>query len=269
MDMGGLLYEVRHRVAYLTLNRPDHFNSINNELRNGLRSAVHNINSDDDIDVVVITGSGKAFCAGGDVKIMEENLAKGLSFDDRLTTYRADVADMVKLIYSILVPVIAGINGHAFGAGVGIALLCDYRVTSDEAKFGLPFAKRGLIPDWGASYFLPRLVGTGKALELTASGRTFTASEALRLGLVDRVVPAASLGIEIQSICASIQQSGRTANVATKSIMRDSLYRSLDDALEAEAKSQSQRYCSDEHIEGVMSFIEKRPADFTKKGASS
>lgn len=262
MDLGSLLYEVEGGVATITLNRPENYNSISDEMRDGLREAIARIKASDEVGVVVITGAGKAFCAGGDVKKMVSNLDLDLTYEDRLATYRKDVADMVTLIKSIEQPVIAKINGHAFGAGCSIAMLCDYRIAAESAKFGLPFGKRGLVPDWGASYFLPRLIGLAKAIELTTTGKTLTAPQALNYGLVDRIAPDISLNLEVATLCRQMMESGPVANRESKKLMQESMERSLAEALEQEAVIQSERYCSDEHKEGVRSFVEKRSPNF-------
>lgn len=264
MNHTELLFSVDDGIAKISLNRPASYNAISDTMREELREVLSLIADSEEIDVVVLTGMGKAFCAGGDVKKMEENLGKRLSYDERLLTYRKDAADMVKLFQRVEQPIVAAINGHAFGAGCSIAMLCDYRIASDSAKFGLPFGKRGLVPDWGATYSLPRLVGLSNAIELVASGRTITATEAKQLGLVNRVVPSTSLSLEVHNLCKGFQSSGPEATRKAKLLMREALQLGAQEALEVEAQAQSERYCSSEHMEGVLSFLEKRAPKYRK-----
>lgn len=263
--MPQILLEVRNYVATITLNRPDAYNAISDQMRVELRDAIECINKDKDIRIAVITGAGKAFCAGGDIKLMKERIDQRIPYSERLETYRVDVAGMVKTIKSIRQPLIAAINGAAFGAGCSIALLCDIRIAADRAKFGLPFGKRGLVPDWGATYFLPRLIGVSKAMELTATGRSIDAQTALKMGLVNAIAPADELMECVHAYCADMLQSSPASLMEGKAAMYCSLAAELDAALEREAQVQSACYCSDDHREGVDSFLDKRDANFTGK----
>lgn len=264
MEYADILFTVRNQTATITLNRPEAYNAISDRMRNDLRAAVEVIQDPaKDIRIVVITGAGKAFCSGGDIKLMKERIDGDTSFRERLETYRTDVAGMVKCIKSIRQPVIAQINGAAFGAGCSIAMLCDIRIASDRVKFGLPFGKRGLIPDWGATFFLPRLVGRSRAIELMATGRSFDAAAALEMGFVNQVVPADMLQETVDWYCSQIMENGPLAVMAAKQAMDAALVSELDTALEQEAQLQSTCYRSQEHREGVESFLEKRPAQFS------
>lgn len=263
MEYTDILFAVDNHIATITLNRPEAYNAISDTMRNNLRAAVDYINDQqNDIRIVVITGAGKAFCSGGDIKLMKERIDADVSFRERLETYRTDVAGMVKCLKSIRQPVIAQINGAAFGAGCSIAMLCDIRIASDQAKFGLPFGKRGLIPDWGATFFLPRLVGRSRAIELMATGRSFDATEALNMGFVNKIVPFDELQGTVDKYCEQILENGPLSVVAGKLAMDAAMVSELDTALEQEAQIQSTCYRSPEHREGVESFLEKRPAKF-------
>lgn len=265
-DVTDIIFDVSNHIATITLNRPEAYNAISDAMREDLREAVDYINNPDhDVRVVVITGAGKAFCSGGDIKLMKERIDADISFRERLETYRKDVAGMVKCLKSIRQPVIARINGAAFGAGCSIAMLCDIRIASDQAKFGMPFGKRGLIPDWGATYYLPRLVGRAKAIELAATGRSFDANEALAMGFVNQIVPFAELSGYVQEYCRMILDNGPFSVMAAKQAMDAALTAELDTALEQESQIQSLCYRSDDHREGVESFLEKRPAQFRGK----
>lgn len=263
MNFTDILFTVSHHTATITLNRPEAYNAISDTMRDNLREAVEMINRpENDIRIVVITGAGKAFCSGGDIKRMKERIDSGVTFHERLETYRRDVAGMVKCLKSIRQPVIARINGAAYGAGCSIAMLCDIRVAADHAKFGMPFGKRGLIPDWGATYFLPRLVGSSKALELAVTGQSFDAEAALSMGFVNKVVPAERLEHCVNDYCNQILDNGPFSVMAVKNTMNQALLQELDTALEQEAQIQSHCFCSEEHREGVESFLEKRPVRF-------
>lgn len=261
-----ILFTVSNHIATITLNRPEAYNAISDAMRESIRDAVDYINEpENDVRIVVITGAGKAFCSGGDIKLMKERIDADVSFRERLLTYRKDVAGMVKCIKSIRQPVIAQINGATFGAGCSIAMLCDIRIASEQAKFGMPFCKRGLIPDWGATYFLPRLVGRSKAIELTVTGQSFDAEYALDIGFVNQVVPLEKLQETVDNYCKQVLENSPYSVMALKSAMDLALESAIDTALEQESIVQSNCYRSDDHREGVESFLEKRPAKFTGK----
>jgi 2-(1,2-epoxy-1,2-dihydrophenyl)acetyl-CoA isomerase len=158
---------------------------------------------------------------------------------------------------------IAKINGAAYGAGCSIAMLCDIRIASAAAKFGMPFGRRGLIPDWGSLYFLPRLVGASQAIALTVTGRSFDAQKALAAGLVNEVVPAEELDAFTKAYCDDILQSSPMSVMESKAAFYASMETELDTMLDLEANIQSACYCSGDHREGVDSFLEKRPPVFT------
>jgi 2-(1,2-epoxy-1,2-dihydrophenyl)acetyl-CoA isomerase len=266
MEYKDIIFKVKNHIATITLNRPDVYNAISDTMRDELREVIDFINENiDDVRIVIITGAGKAFCAGGDINLMKERIEADISYRNRLETYRKDVAGMVKHIKSIRQPVIAVINGAAYGAGCSIAMLCDIRIASDKAKFGLPFGKRGLIADWGATYFLPRLVGLSKAIELTATGKSFDAQLAMQIGFVNAVVPIEDLWKYVEDLCEDILQSSPYSVIKGKAAMTAGLNSELDTALEQEAQIQSECYRSDDHREGVDSFLEKRKAIFTWK----
>jgi len=260
-----LIFEVNGSIATITLNRPEAFNAISDRMRNELRHIIDCLNADEEIRIVIITGAGKAFCAGGDIKLMKQNIEKNLSYRERLDTYRRDVAGMVKEMRGIRQLVIAKINGAAFGAGLSIAMLCDIRIAAATAKFGMPFGKRGLVPDWGSLYFLPRLVGATKAIALTATGRSFNARKALDVGLIDEMVDSEQLNNFVDLYCADILQSSPLSVIESKQAFYQNMSCELDTALENEARVQSKCYCSDDHREGVECFLEKRAAKFTGK----
>lgn len=263
MPYEHILFSVEDHIATVTLNRPEAYNAISDQMRNELREVTALLRGNRDIRVLVVTGAGRAFCAGGDIKLMKRRVEQGVDYRERLESYRRDVADMVRELRGIRQPTVAALNGPTYGAGCSIAMLCDIRIASEQAKLGLPFGKRGLIPDWGATYFLPRLVGASKAVELTAAGESLTAREALRIGLINRVVPDGELLEQTYAFCRALLQSSPLSVMSGKEAIYKSLNCELDTALEREARMQSACFCSDDHREGVDCFLEKRPARFT------
>jgi 2-(1,2-epoxy-1,2-dihydrophenyl)acetyl-CoA isomerase len=258
-----LIFEIDGHVAVITLNRPEAYNAISDLMRDELRDVIDRLRRDDSVRIVIFTGAGNAFCAGGDIKLMKQRIEAGISYRERLDTYRRDVAGMVKEIRSIRQLTIAKINGAAYGAGCSIALLCDIRIASAAAKFGMPFGRRGLVPDWGALYFLPRLVGASQAIALTATGRSFDAQKALAVGLVNEVAPPEELDTFTKAYCDDILQSSPMSVMESKAAIYAALEAEVDTALEKEGRLQSACYCSDDHREGVDCFLEKRPPIFT------
>src|SRR5580704_11584120 len=187
MTYESLIYESKDSIATITLNRPDRLNALGGSLRRDLFDAVTRAAGDSEVRVIVVTGAGKGFCAGGDVKEMSEARERGATRP--LAEKIAPARDRILMaLCEAPQPVIAAINGPAAGAGMNLALACDIRIASTAAKFSQAFVKRGLHPDWGGTYFLPRLVGTAKACEMIFTGEIIDAAEALRLGIVGAVV---------------------------------------------------------------------------------
>lgn len=260
-----IIYEETGKVATITLNRPAKMNALSDQMRSEIRQVVAHLQRSNEIQIVILTGAGKAFCAGGDINVMKANIDKQIPYEDRLMAYRRDVVEMVQTIKSIPQLLIAKLNGATFGAGCSLALLCDIRIAASHVKFGLPFAKRGLIPDWGASYYLPRVIGYAKAVELSVSGRTFSAQEAKAINLIDYEVPELELDEFISAYINKVLMSSPFAIRIIKKNMEASWHQSLETALEQEASLQSSCYLSDDHREGVESFIDKRQPEFNGK----
>src|SRR5215470_3807065 len=197
-----LLERVQDGVAFLSMNRPDKLNALNNELATALNQAFERIGTDDSVRVVVLTGAGRAFCAGGDLAM----IGKGREARDPKQLepiLRAGMGAVLRM-RTIQQPVIAAVNGAAAGAGMNIALAADIRIAAEDAAFGQNFAKVGLFPDFGGTYFLPQLVGPSKAAELFYTGEMIDAQSALHFGLVNRVVPGARLEAEVKSYAARL-----------------------------------------------------------------
>ncbi|HTP96764.1 MAG TPA: enoyl-CoA hydratase-related protein [Burkholderiales bacterium] len=261
MSYKCLLYDVRDRIATLTLNRPERLNALGDTLREDLYDAVAKAAADAEVRVLLVTGAGRGFCSGGDVKSMREReeSAQVSPVEERVAPLRDRI---IAALRECPKPVIAAVNGAAAGAGMNLALACDIRIASSAAKFSQAFVKRGLTPDWGGSWFLPRVVGTAKACELIFTGDTIDAAEALRLGIVNAVVAPEEL------MPAACQLAGRIAAgppVAIR-LAKRAIYRNLDADLAAglEFETFTQSICRDteDSREGVAAFLEKRAPVF-------
>jgi len=255
-----LLESVQGGIALLVMNRPDRLNALNGDLATTLDGSLNRIASDDSVRVVVITGAGRAFCAGGDLGVIgkgrEANNSKDLE-----PILRAGM-DVVLKMRTMPQPVIAAVNGAAAGAGMNIALAADIRISVEEATFGQNFAKVGLFPDYGGTYFLPELVGPSKAAEMFYTGDMIDAQTALRLGLVNKVVPAAQLESEVKNLAQKIASGPALAIRAVKKALFTEQKAALEQALEAEVEQQMKCFASEDCLEGVHAFFEKRPPQF-------
>src|SRR5262245_23702366 len=255
-----LLESVQDGVALLVMNRPDKLNALNNELATALNLAFERIGRDLSIRAVVLTGAGRAFCAGGDLGM----IGKGREARDPKQLepiLRAGMAAVLRM-RTIEQPVLAAVNGAAAGAGMNIALAADIRFAAEEATFGQNFAKVGLFPDYGGTFFLPQLVGPAKAAELFYTGDMIDAREAFRLGLVNRVVPGAQLESEVKAYAARLAAGPPLAMRAVKQALFGADQEALLQALQAEAAQQMRCFASQDSLEGIRAFFEKRAANF-------
>jgi len=256
-----LLYEVKDGVATLTLNRPERLNALGDTLRDDLLDAITRSSADPEVRVMIVTGAGKGFCSGGDVKAMNEARESGRerSLVDRIAPSRDRTLLAMR---DAPQPIIAAVNGAAAGAGMNLALACDMRIASSAAKFSQAFVRRGLHPDWGGTYFLPRLVGIAKACELTFTGDVIDAPEALRLGLVSQVVAPEEL---MPSVLALARKIAAGPPVAIR-LAKRALYRNsecgLREALEFETFAQNACTETEDAREGIRAFVEKRAPVF-------
>ena len=261
---GPLILETRHEgIVTLVMNRPDRLNALNNELAMAVNDALGRIAGDTSVSVVVISGAGRAFCAGGDLGAMAASRQKG-AMHDLEPLLRAGM-QMVLNMRTMPQPVIAAVNGAAAGAGMNVALAADIRIAAEEATFGQNFGKVGLFPDFGGTYFLPQLVGPAKAAELFYTGEMIDAKTALNLGIVNQVVPGAQLEAEVKALAQKIARGPLLAIRAVKKSLFASHAKELAHALNNEVEEQIRCYLSEDCSEGIKAFFEKRPPKFQGK----
>jgi 2-(1,2-epoxy-1,2-dihydrophenyl)acetyl-CoA isomerase len=260
MSYETILLDTAQNVATITLNRPDALNGLTIRMTEELVDALIRCRADTNVRAVIVKGAGRGFCAGGDVKAFGESLRS-----DPLTHIRtlamhlhASVAEIRRMEK----PVIAQVHGAAAGAGMSLALACDLTIASETAQFSIAYVKVGLSPDGSATYFLPRLVGPKKALEIFYTGDLIDAGEALRLGLVNRVVPDAEMEKETQALAQQLAQGPTLALARAKELVYRSLSESLETQLENERELLGLRTLSDDFREGVQAFIDKRQPKF-------
>jgi 2-(1,2-epoxy-1,2-dihydrophenyl)acetyl-CoA isomerase len=255
---GALRYEVADAVATITLDRPGALNALTVPLKLELLAALRSVARDRGVRAVVLTGTGRAFCAGQDLKERLEPDAAPLEVEVR-DRYNPIITAMRRLDQ----PIVGAINGVAAGAGASLAFACDVRIAAEGASFVLAFGRIGLVPDSGATWFLPRLVGPAKAAELALLGESLSAAEAERIGLVARVVPAESLEAEARSMALRLAGLAPLALALTKRALERSWSVDLERALEDEAYRQGIAGATADHAEGLAAFVEKRPPRFT------
>ena len=252
----NLLFKKMHGVATITLNRPDVYNALDQALRLELQDALQDVWQDDQVRVVVMTGGGKAFCSGQDLKAAAKE-AESVS-----DTLRKGYNPVIKLMREMPKPIICRLNGIAAGAGCSLALACDIIVAAEEAALSEAFVHIGLVPDAGSSYFLPRLVGPQKAFELASMGGKIAAKEALEIGMVNKVVPMDNLDQAVKHYTDYYVQAPTKAIGIMKKMLNKSLHSSLDTMLEYEVYCQETAVRTTDHQEGIRAFVEKRKPEF-------
>jgi enoyl-CoA hydratase/carnithine racemase len=248
-------------ITTITLNRPERLNAFVGHMRRDLAEALEHAGSDRNVRVVIITGAGRGFCAGGDIAFMAELMQRrdAEEFSRLLGAGRR----VILAIRQMTKPVIASINGPASGAGCNLALACDLRIATNTATFSQSFAKVGLHPDWGGTYFLPRLVTPNTACELFFLGDTIDAAEALRLGIVNQVVAPEDLETATLQLAERLRTAPPIALAAAKHAVYMSQAAELDEMLRYETEAQLRCFDSDDGHEGVQAFLEKREPRFT------
>ena len=250
-------------IGTVTLNRPERLNAFDGGMRQELTDAIGEVAADRAVRVVILTGAGRAFCAGADIGYMRELLEKRDWEAAKALVEGGRTA--VTAIRAAPKPVIASVNGPAAGGGANLALACDIRIASDRASIGQTFNRIGLHPDWGGTYFLPRLVGPTKALELFLTGEVIAASEAHRIGLFNRVVPHDRLFEETNALAQQLVSQPPLALALVKQAVYASEARDLGAMLDLELEHQLQCFRSDDASEGMQAFLEKRTPVFAGK----
>ncbi len=254
-----ILYEKSDGIADVALNRPKKLNAFDGKMHEELYAALDDASSDDEVRCVVLRGEGRGFSAGADLAGILEGSDGAPDLGEYL---RNTYSRLVKRMVSVEKPIVASLHGPVYGAGVGIALACDLRIAAQSAKFSVAFIKIGLMPDAGVSFFLPRVVGLGRALEMSMLGDPVGADEALRTGLVNRVVPD-DLSEETAALASRLAAMPTAAIGRTKGAIYASFEGDLETGLEREAEGQTFCGYTADHREGVAAFFEKREARFT------
>jgi len=263
-----LLTELKDRVLYLTMNRPDKLNAMSDEMMGGLVDNLRRAATNPEIGAVVVTGAGRGFCSGGDIGGMRErNQGAGASagaaqtIEDRVAQLRRG-EEASLLLHEMAKVTIAAVNGPAAGAGLSVAMACDIRIASDAARFGTAFARVGFSGDYGGTWSLTRLVGSAKARELYFLGDVIGADEAIRIGLVNRVVPAASFRDEVHAIASRVANGPMIAYGYMKENLNAAITHEFKELLDREAWGQIMTGRTEDHREAVKAFLEKRPPTF-------
>ena len=257
----SILIKIENQVAYITLNRPDVFNSFNREMALLLQSILDDCEYNNEVRSIVITGNGKAFCAGQDLKeVTSSELNPG--FKKILEEHYNPIITRIRSIHK---PIVAAVNGVAAGAGANIALSCDLVVASNKASFIQAFSKIGLIPDSGGTFFLPRLIGFQKATALMMLGDKVTAEEAEELGMIFKVISSESFNEEVEKLAIKLANMPTKALGLIKELLNKSNTNTLEQQLELEGKLQIEAALSEDYTEGVNAFMEKRKPIFKGK----
>jgi len=263
MNWEFVLFNKEDGIGTITLNRPESLNALGGSMRQEILAALEVAVADSEVRVIVITGAGKAFCAGGDVKEFVSGATRAeatLPIDQRPTRDK-----IVLLIQATGKPVIASVNGVAAGGGCNLALSCDMRIASDRARFGEVFVRRGIHPDWGGVLFLPRLVGYANAAELIFSGEVIDAHEALRIGLVNKVVPHEELPMATKAFAMKFVKNAPIPIALAKKALQNYSRIDLAQALDHERFAQAMCWNTEDRAEGMKSFVEKRDPVFKGK----
>jgi len=259
MEYKTILWEMQDGIATLTLNRPDRLNAVDGDLCSEMLEVLQQASRKEGLRVLVITGAGKAFCAGGEMQeILKANQDPALAYKGVKA-----VQDVFQTLRNLPYPVIAKINGDAIGGGCGLALACDFKIASEEARLGTPFVRIGLAgADFGVSYILPRLVGLTKATEMLMLGFLLSAKEAQKMGLLNKAVPSGELRGEVDRLAERLSKGPPLALKFTKMAMSQSLDKDLSTELDFEAYAQTICMLSRDVQEGVQAFLDKREPIF-------
>lgn len=262
-----LVYEQTDNVVVLTMNRPDSRNALSyDDQFQEFVAACDRINADLSVRAVILTGAGKAFCAGGDVKQMRQRASEGQGPPFQVRGhYRYGIQRIPLAIYNLEVPTIAAVNGPAIGAGCDLTCMCDIRIAGESARFAESFVRLGIIPGDGGAWLLPRAVGLSNASLMTFTGEMIDAAEALRIGLVSKVVPDGALLDEARDLAGRIAVNPAHALRLAKRLLREGQHLGLDSILEMSAAFQALAHCTADHQEAIEAFFAKRPPKFTAR----
>lgn len=261
MSYRYVIVQKENGIGKLTFNRPERLNAIMGGMREEILAGLQELASDPSVRVVVLTGAGRGFCAGGDVEYLADLLDRK-DFEE----FRALLKighEAVKTLRSMPKPAIAAVNGPAAGAGLNLAVACDIRLASDKASFGASFSKIGLHPDWGGSWFLPRLVNPSRACELVFTGEMIDAREAERIGLVNHVYPAETFEKKVGEVAALIASRPPKALALAKQLLWQTHHNPLHEIMVQEMENQLACFASKDAAEGIHAFLEKRTPVFT------
>lgn len=261
-----LIYQKTDALVMLTLNQPELRNPLTgNTAIPELLDAIDRIHDDRDVSCVILTGNGPSFCAGGNIREMQRQASPDVSEMSIRHDYRRGIQRLALSLYNLEVPVIAAVNGHAIGAGLDLACMCDIRIASERAVFAESFIKLGIIPGDGGAWLLPRIIGPSRAAELAYTGDTIDAQQALAWNLVSRVVPAAELLDTAHALAQRIVRHASHGVRLTKRLIREAECSSLSQILELSAAYQAISHKSADHSEAVSAFLDKRPPRFGQK----
>ena len=265
-DYTDLLYEVEDSIATITLNRPDRLNAISGPMLDSISASLKAADADREVRVIIITGAGRGFCAGLDLKDLVSGTGIGANGGGGLATQRFDLNNAPPIVlHNTDKPVICALNGPAAGYGMDLALGADIRIASTEAKLAAVFTKRGILPESGGSWLLPRMLGWAKAAEVAFTGRTLGAEESLRLGLVNQVVEHDQLMATTRELAAEIAANAPLAVQATKRMMRLGLDETFESNVHHVFLQLLPLFGSEDFKEGIQAFLQKRPAVFQGK----
>ena len=260
MSSGTVIYEIRDAVARVMLNRPDKLNSFNIEMHEELRDALDRVEADASVRVLVLTGAGRGFCAGQDLSDRAVSSGESLDLGASIENY---YAPLVRRLRKLPLPIIAAVNGVAAGAGANLAFACDLVIAAKSASFIESFRKLGLIPDTGGTYFLPRLVGTARAMGMALLGEKISAQQAMEWGLIWKCVPDEEFAATVDTIAAQLALAPTLALARIKQAIYSSGARTLDEQLDFERDTMRELGRSADFREGVAAFLEKRAPKFT------
>lgn len=259
MELKNVLYEKKEQIAYVTINRPETLNALNCDVLNELIYLMKNANADSEVRVVILTGAGRSFVAGADISQM-----RGLTTEEGRDMTRLG-QECMALIEKTCKPVIAAVNGFALGGGCELAMSCDFIIASEKAKFSQPEVNLGIIPGFGGTQRLPRLVGKNMAKYMIMTGEMLNAQQAYEAGIVQKIVPAEELLDAATAVANTILSKAPIAIRMAKLAVNNGVNMDLTSAIEYEAEAYTVSFASEDRVEGMSAFVEKRQAGFKGK----